>query len=608
MKKIYVIGNFFYIESTDGTFKKKQKANVLVTKSSLTGTNYTILFDGQFEEAVEFSNIRDESNAAYASQAVFDTFVDTNLGFNPASGGSGAGRATILLTGSPFANFAALDTAGAANLASLFNSSTQVTVATVTGQAVYEYVGEDTPATYTSRWLVRQNLATLTAADQSLLNSLDGVAENSIPVKTSSGFGDSSLLETTGAVESLKAIETPPAEVKIGGVRLRNSADIIYLQSDLTNNRFFPCGSPFTNSGTSDPVCVNLEDEIDITAANQNLTDTTQTLNTGDTMSFVIQGANSGVGDGRHVDRSFTVDMVTVGTLRLQVFVGTDTTGALLVDQEAALSIGLNTIELVSFPLVMVNQDYFVQYTSLTDNVQIRGTNTLTGQAPFVPFFTVRGWPYSTITLFGNLPNQFDSLTNKIAIGGNDRLLIEDNSDSFNKKWIRASTLNLDPGVAVQDEGTPLATLGTTLNFVGPNVAVTGAGTTKTITITGGGTAPPNPLTNDLRHGLSTQSDPALVDFAALTDVANPTNPITISTGTTTAGQYFHIFSEATHEIETIRDTVLDQIVYQDGASGNIFTKVSNARTESSTDYDSYTIGPLNAGVDEDYVITFTTT
>lgn len=42
-------------------------------------------------------------------------------------------------------------------------------------------------------------------------------------------------------------------------------------------------------------------------------------------------------------------------------------------------------------------------------------------------------------------------------------------------------------GVTVQEEGTPLSTLGTTLNFVGSAVTASGTGSTKTITITGGG-------------------------------------------------------------------------------------------------------------------------
>lgn len=42
-------------------------------------------------------------------------------------------------------------------------------------------------------------------------------------------------------------------------------------------------------------------------------------------------------------------------------------------------------------------------------------------------------------------------------------------------------------GVTVDDEGSPLATVATTLNFVGAGVTATGAGATKTITIPGGG-------------------------------------------------------------------------------------------------------------------------
>lgn len=55
-----------------------------------------------------------------------------------------------------------------------------------------------------------------------------------------------------------------------------------------------------------------------------------------------------------------------------------------------------------------------------------------------------------------------------------------------------ADTITIDSsggasGVTVQDEGTPLATAGTTLNFVGAGVTATGTGATKTVTIPGGG-------------------------------------------------------------------------------------------------------------------------
>lgn len=158
--------------------------------------------------------------------------------------------------------------------------------------------------------------------------------------------------------------------------------------------------------------------------------------------------------------------------------------------------------------------------------------------------------------------------------------------------------------LTIEDEGTALTGSADTLNFVGSGVVVTGTGATKTITIPGG-TPAPQPGPNDLRYGLSSESAPASVVWSGLTDVASPTDPQTVSTGTTTAGQYFHIFSANTHDIQRITDTVLQQDVYVDGGTGNIFTKVSDVRTEDSVTYDSYTIGPLNAGVDEDYVLRF---
>ena len=54
--------------------------------------------------------------------------------------------------------------------------------------------------------------------------------------------------------------------------------------------------------------------------------------------------------------------------------------------------------------------------------------------------------------------------------------------------WIRlANHSELGGSLTVQDEGSPLATAATTLNFVGAGVTASGTGATKTITISGGG-------------------------------------------------------------------------------------------------------------------------
>lgn len=65
-------------------------------------------------------------------------------------------------------------------------------------------------------------------------------------------------------------------------------------------------------------------------------------------------------------------------------------------------------------------------------------------------------------------------------------------------------------GVTVQDEGSPLSTVGTTLNFVGAGVAATGTGATKTITI--GGATSDLTLITDILHG----SDTASFDFTSI--------------------------------------------------------------------------------------------
>ena len=334
----------------------------------------------------------------------------------------------------------------------------------------------------------RPNTNKYTDSDRATVQSLSTVTSGRIPVASGTNFIASSLTEETNDVVSDKAITTPPAEIRIGGVRLRNSADIIYLQSDLTNNRFFPCGSPFDNTGTGNPVCVNLDAEQDITAANQLINSDTITLNTDDVMSFTLTGSSSGVGDGRHVDRSFTVSALTSGTIRLELFVGTDDTGGLLVDQTVVLSSGLNTIELVSFPLIMVGQNYFVRYTAQSDNIQIRGTNSL--GPVFIPFFTVRGWPYSLLEVIADVPNQFNTLGQKATPNVNDRVLIEDSEDNFEKKYVEIDDLPAGSGgsgaITVQDEGVSLTGNAETINFTGAGVTATGSGATKTVEIPGG--------------------------------------------------------------------------------------------------------------------------
>lgn len=84
-------------------------------------------------------------------------------------------------------------------------------------------------------------------------------------------------------------------------------------------------------------------------------------------------------------------------------------------------------------------------------------------------------------------------------------------------------------GVTVQDEGSSLTTAGTTLNFVGAGVVASGTGTTKTITISGGGSGV---TVQDEGSNLSTNG--TILNFVGSGVVASgtgATKTITISGG-----------------------------------------------------------------------------
>ncbi len=90
-------------------------------------------------------------------------------------------------------------------------------------------------------------------------------------------------------------------------------------------------------------------------------------------------------------------------------------------------------------------------------------------------------------------------------------------------------------GIIVQEEGSALANVGTTLNFVGSSVTATGTGATKTITISGGGAFALASGTNRIETTLTIAGNPtsiggseasefSFVDVADENSIANYTN------------------------------------------------------------------------------------
>lgn len=103
-----------------------------------------------------------------------------------------------------------------------------------------------------------------------------------------------------------------------------------------------------------------------------------------------------------------------------------------------------------------------------------------------------------------------------VQVGSNDRDTVVVQEDTIRVVAVGAAAIAPTPSsVVVEDEGTPLAVGATTLNFVGAGVTAAGAGTTKTITIPGGGGAT-QVNTLGIAAGTTTIASVALASFCAV--------------------------------------------------------------------------------------------
>ncbi|AAQ96496.1 hypothetical protein [Vibrio phage VP16T] len=98
--------------------------------------------------------------------------------------------------------------------------------------------------------------------------------------------------------------------------------------------------------------------------------------------------------------------------------------------------------------------------------------------------------------------------------------------------------------------------------------------------------------------GRSASNNPATVDTATLQS-APRANRMTVGTGQAAAGDYFIVLAPDSQAISKITDTVLDQDVL------SLFTKTEDVRQIAGLEYDAYVIGPLVAGVNENYILEF---
>jgi len=100
--KIYKKGNYIYLVNASGDIKQDHANEVKITKTNVDTETYSIYSDDLGVNYVTFSELTQENGTAYASVSAWELWYAENTGFNPASGGSGAG--TVINTVSNFAS------------------------------------------------------------------------------------------------------------------------------------------------------------------------------------------------------------------------------------------------------------------------------------------------------------------------------------------------------------------------------------------------------------------------------------------------------------------------------------------------------------------------
>lgn len=100
--KIYKKGNYIYLVNASGDIKQDHANEVKITKTNVANETYSIYSDDLGVNYVTFSELTQENGTPYASISAWELWYAENTGFNPASGGSGAG--TVINTVSNFAS------------------------------------------------------------------------------------------------------------------------------------------------------------------------------------------------------------------------------------------------------------------------------------------------------------------------------------------------------------------------------------------------------------------------------------------------------------------------------------------------------------------------
>ncbi len=430
------------------------------------------------------------------------------------------------------------------------------------------------------------------------------ISSNHIPAIGSDDrpFDSGLIVDANGDIETPRSLQTGPGSVRIGpGFSLSNGVQTMAI-SKSTGQKALAVIQEYDNTGSTDPFYYQLgaEQTLDVNLLSDVVIPAPYELN------------YTTFGDNLTLDFTFIPN--EAGDIRLRYWLGTGQDGMLIFDETRtveASEVGNPVTFGVGNPyLLNAGVSIFVR----SEGVDLRGTLVNDPDSPFngqnLLYFRSTIQPFTRVTFAeaediaqsdwnesDNSSNAFILNKPTIPEAGENNVQsnwneTDTNSDAFilNKPNIPADTNDFVDSLTAEVSGQNLTiTLGRTGTL---------DDLSQTVTLPGGGTTPSDGP-DSLYYGLSSSNDPATVDLSTLTGPVDATDPQTVTTGVAAQGDYFIILSANTHDITAITDTVLNQPVL------DIFTKTNDVRTEGGVTYDSYVIGPLNADLNESYVLEF---
>lgn len=196
--------------------------------------------------------------------------------FNPLGGGSG-GRQNVLVSGSPFADEAALEVWAQANPTLLINSETQVSVAFVNGQ-LWEYQG--VTGVYASGQWADITPDGLTPEMIDDINSIGALTNRKVPMGSPNGLVDSIASQPDdSAVIFDGEIGTTRTTVRVGdNLTLGEDGAAAVLSDMIDNIRALPAGTLLNDDGSTGVNIVLRRDQLQEQVL-QSLDNETQTGN-----------------------------------------------------------------------------------------------------------------------------------------------------------------------------------------------------------------------------------------------------------------------------------------------------------------------------------------